>query len=189
MARLRVKALLSLLVAIVAVAGQDQSEAPPLIDPFFDGDQSHFVKLEPTETLTLHCTVRGSEPDEITWFKNDEEIGQNGEDLLISQPQPETDSGFYYCVAKNKMGVAKSEVILVAPEPLPVGKLLVAENVAKIMPLKRCLSLSPSDKRVRHPAEVLHEAEDRDSSPQLESHLHVYGPRIATSYHRLDQEW
>ena len=92
---------------------------------------NHFFSLSvegAANQFTLTCDVEdGAIPEpEITWYKNNEEISTleginfpTPKELEIVNPKIELHQGYYYCLAQNSMGTAKSEVVLISPEAPP----------------------------------------------------------------------
>ena len=64
-------------------------------------------------SVTLNCTVTGSEPITYQWFKNGSEIPGETEDMLILNPVQFDDFGSYHCTANNSVNTIQSDKAVV----------------------------------------------------------------------------
>lgn len=83
-----------------------------------DGPKETTAKVSPEsvnegESVTLSCDSRGHPDVTFSWFKKEEiDQSQQTSDLKLNNVKP-ADSGEYYCKAKNKHGVMKSNIIII----------------------------------------------------------------------------
>lgn len=65
--------------------------------------------VEEGNSVTLSCSAKGHPPVTFNWFKDDQEL-MSGQEFII-QPVKPSDSGLYFCEAKNEMGTRKSRIV------------------------------------------------------------------------------
>ena len=66
------------------------------------------------DSLTLNCTVTGSEPITYQWFKDGSEVhGETGDMLMLSSVDF-PDFGIYHCVVTNDVNTIQSQEAVVA---------------------------------------------------------------------------
>lgn len=111
-----------LCLLLVSFSCQALADQPPLIQKF-SGLNNHQIVIETSTSISLDCTAKGSPEPEIEWFKDDSTLtngveglkikGLRNQTLEFEKASAETHVGYYHCQASNRLGVAKSEVILV----------------------------------------------------------------------------
>jgi len=131
MAKSKVRLLPPLLISLVILnSSQVNSQElvsgahpPQFTGPLSTSSKNHFVQLleGPANRFHLECKVKAVPEAEISWFKNDLKIEDDLEGITFPSPdmlefsEPRNvHEGRYHCTANNSMGLAVSEVILVA---------------------------------------------------------------------------
>ena len=69
--------------------------------------------VEVNESVTLNCTVTGSEPITYQWFKDGSELPGETEDMLAFMPVAYGDFGTYHCVVNNSVNTIQSREAVV----------------------------------------------------------------------------
>ncbi|XP_060519736.1 lachesin-like isoform X2 [Cylas formicarius] len=77
-----------------------QQEEPRIISLTVDNEQS---VLDIGDTLTLNCNATGAPRPRISWHKNNERLGTEGETFIIQSVKVKH-AGSYRCLADNKIG-------------------------------------------------------------------------------------
>ena len=76
------------------------------------GDPPDF-NVEVNESVTLNCTVTGSEPITYQWFKDESELPGETEDMLAFMFVAYSDFGTYHCVVNNSVNTIQSREAVV----------------------------------------------------------------------------
>ena len=76
------------------------------------GDPPDF-NVEVNESVTLNCTVTGSEPITYQWFKDGSELPGETEDMLAFTFVAYGDFGTYHCVVNNSVNTIQSREAVV----------------------------------------------------------------------------
>ena len=80
------------------------------------------MQLSSSEPFQLKCESSTVPPPVVTWWKDDRELPVmeglevEGDTLYFEAPDEQLHSGYYHCLATNSMGVAKSQVRLLAAQ-------------------------------------------------------------------------
>ena len=69
--------------------------------------------VEVGQSLTLNCTVTGSEPITYQWFKDGSELPGETEDMLAFMAVAYSDFGIYHCVVNNSVNTIQSREAVV----------------------------------------------------------------------------
>ena len=69
--------------------------------------------VEVGQSLTLSCTVTGSEPITYQWFKDGSELPGETEDMLALTPVAYSNFGTYHCVVNNSVNTIQSREAVV----------------------------------------------------------------------------
>ena len=69
--------------------------------------------VEVGQSLTLSCTVTGSEPITYQWFKDGSELPGETEDMLAFMAVAYSDFGTYHCVVNNSVNTIQSREAVV----------------------------------------------------------------------------
>ena len=64
-------------------------------------------------SITLNCTVTGSEPITYQWFKNGTQVPGETGDMLILNPVQFGHFGGYHCVVNNSVNLIESREAIV----------------------------------------------------------------------------
>ncbi|TRY80572.1 hypothetical protein TCAL_13263 [Tigriopus californicus] len=110
--------LLGLVLTLAACEAQ-MVELPPLIAPFTNME-GNWHSLVDGVRFSLECMAKGEPKPDLQWFKDDEPyepvdgVVIDEAVLDFSDPRADLHEGRYYCKASNKLGSAKSEVVLVS---------------------------------------------------------------------------
>ena len=80
---------------------------------FTDSGEPSDSNVEVGESLTLNCTVTGSEPITYQWFKDGSELPGETEDMLAFMAVAYSDFGIYHCVVNNSVNTIQSREAVV----------------------------------------------------------------------------
>ena len=80
---------------------------------FTDFEEPSDSNVEVGQSLTLSCTVTGSEPITYQWFKDGSELPGETEDMLAFMPVAYSDFGTYHCVVNNSVNTIQSREAVV----------------------------------------------------------------------------
>ena len=84
---------------------------------FTDSGEPSDSNVEVGQSLTLNCTVTGSEPITYKWFKDGSELPGETEDMLAFIPVDYGNFGTYHCVVNNSVNTIQSREAVVTGMP------------------------------------------------------------------------
>ena len=80
---------------------------------FINSEDPPDFNVEVNESVTLNCTVTGSEPTTYQWFKDGSELPGENEDMLAFMFVAYGDFGSYHCVVNNSVNTIQSREAVV----------------------------------------------------------------------------
>ena len=84
---------------------------------FTDFEEPSDSNVEVGQSLTLICTVTGSEPITYQWFKDGSELPGETEDMLAFMFVAYGNFGTYHCVVNNSVNIIQSREAVVTGLP------------------------------------------------------------------------
>ena len=126
---------------------------------FTEFEEPSDSNVEVGQSLTLSCTVTGSEPITYQWFKDGSELPGETEDMLAFTPVAYSDFGTYHCVVNNSVNTIQSREAVVTGLSSCIIVLHVIEDLVlsvscNIIPFL-VLSVSPDDSVSVNPSVLL----------------------------------